>query len=538
MDVTPGRLNGMMQSSALMVTNYGANSAGTADAAAGIQLALNLARDLGGAQVVVPPGVYRIDTTLRIYNNTRLTLLAGAEFRRNVAGTLLINGDSGQAFGGYTGHSRIVIEGGLWNMRGTTAGLTASAMCISIGHATDVTIRDLEIRDLPGYHAIELNSTLHGRIIGCQFRGYVDPGGRDFSEAVQIDLAKSAAEFGGFGPYDHTPCEDISVTGCHFGASGTAGTTAWPRGVGSHSATITKWHRRIRVSDCSFENVLQYAISAYNWEDTVISGNTFVNCGSGVRIRTVILSDPEDTKDTTGASTGASQNMRNVVVSGNSFRGGLAYDEPIIALGETSGTILNLSITGNTIDGTTSGQHGIRMQYVSRAVVVGNVVANVNGTGISTEDGNNLLVNDNEVWTPASHGITFVNCSHSSAIGNQIRDPGNNGILIQGGNDLQIRSNYIKAPGRATNATWYAVRLSTSASAVSISGNKARPNGSGNEARHGLSVSGTCTLIQRYGNDWRGSQWTGAASPDGAAGIGVNIETGATENTSSADLST
>ncbi|MFE7017690.1 glycosyl hydrolase family 28-related protein, partial [Streptomyces sp. NPDC057651] len=306
MDISAGRLESMNQRSWLMVTNFGADSSGTVDASPGIQSALNTARDMGGAWVLIPPGVYMVGTTLRIYGNTRLTLMAGAELRRSVAGTMLINGDAGQAFGGYTGNSRIIIEGGLWNMRGTTPGLTAPAMCISIGHATDIVIRDLEIRDLPGYHGIELNSTTHGTISGCQFRGYVDPGGRDFSEAIQIDLAKSVGVFGGFGPYDHTPCEDILITGCHFGASGTAGTTAWPRGVGSHSATIGRWHRRIRIADNSFEGVLQYAVSAYNWEDVTVSGNTFVSCGSSVRIRVVILSDAEDTKDTNGNPTGAS----------------------------------------------------------------------------------------------------------------------------------------------------------------------------------------------------------------------------------------
>ena len=213
MDITAGRLESMNQRSAFQVTNYGADASGTVNANPGIQLALNAARDVGGAQVVVPPGVYLIGATLRIYNNTRLTLMAGAEFRRNVAGTMIINGDAGQSFGGYTGHSRIVIEGGLWNMRGTTSGLTASAMCISIGHATDIVIRDLEVRDVPGYHAVELNSTLHGVVENCRFRGFIDPGGRDFSGAVNIDLAKSVGVFGGFGPYDHTPCEDILVTG-------------------------------------------------------------------------------------------------------------------------------------------------------------------------------------------------------------------------------------------------------------------------------------------------------------------------------------
>ncbi|WP_319054782.1 right-handed parallel beta-helix repeat-containing protein [Streptomyces europaeiscabiei] len=526
MDITAGRLESMNQRSAFQVTNFGADSSGTVNADPGIQLALNAARDVGGAQVVVPPGVYLIGATLRIYTNTRLTLMAGAEFRRNVAATMILNGDAGQSFGGYTGHSRIVIEGGLWNMRGTTGGLTASAMCISIGHATDIVIRDLEVRDVPGFHAVELNSTQHGLVQNCQFRGYVDPGGRDFSEAVQIDLAKSSGVFGGFGPYDHTASQDILVSGCHFGASGTASTTAWPRGIGSHSATITKYQRRIRISDCAFEGILQYAVSAYNWEDVTIGNNTFVDCGSGVRCRSVILSDTEDTKLPDGTQTSASQVMRNVTINGNSFRGGLAYDEPIVVLGETTGTVLNVTISGNAIDGSTGGQAGIRIQEASRITVGDNVIANVNGTGISTEDCNNLVIANNVVWTPAAHGITLVDTTHSTVIGNQTRDTGNNGILVQAGNDIHLRNNYVKAPGRATTATYYGIRVSTATSSISLSGNKCRPNGSVPEAINALSITNTCTLVQRYGNDWRGSTWTGAALDD----------TSTTPNTTATDI--
>ena len=512
---TADRLNAMFQREVLIVTAYDdVDSTGGTDSSPGIQEALDDAFALGGAQVVVPPGVYKIGATLRIYTNTRLSLMQGAEFRRDVDDTMIINGDSGQNFGGYTGHSRIVIEGGLWNMRGTTAGLTNSAMCISIGHATDIVIRDLEVRDVPGYHAVELNSTLHGLISNCRFRGFIDPGGRDFSGAVNIDLAKSVGVFGGFGPYDHTPCEDILVTGCHFGASGTASTTAWPRGIESHSATITKYHRRIRISDNAFEGLLQYAVSAYSWEDVTIGNNTFVDCGSGVRCRSVIVADTEDTKLPDGTQTSASQVMRNITINGNSFRGGLAYDEPIVCLGETTGTVLNVTISGNAIDGSTGGQAGIRLQECSRITVGDNVVANVNGTGISTEDCNNLLIGNNVVWTPGAHGITLVDTTHSSVVGNQVRDSGNNGILVQGGNDLQLRNNYVKAPGRAANATYYGIRVSTSASSISFSGNKCRPNGSSPEAINALSITNTCTLVQRYGNDWRGSTWTGSALDD------------------------
>ncbi|MFM9675764.1 right-handed parallel beta-helix repeat-containing protein [Streptomyces brasiliscabiei] len=514
MDVTAGRLESMNQRSSFMVTNFGADSSGTANADPGIQLALNAARDIGGAQVIVPPGVYLIGATLRIYSNTRLTLMAGAEFRRNVAATMILNGDAGQSFGGYTGHSRITIEGGLWNMRGTTAGLTASAMCISIGHATDITIQDLEVRDLPGYHAIEMNSTTHGVIRNCKFRGYIDPGSRDFSEAVQIDLAKSVGVFGGFGPYDHTACEDILVTGCHFGASGTAGTTAWPRGVGSHSATITKYHRRIRVLGNSFEGLLQYAVSGYNWEDAAILGNTFVACGSGVRLRTVILSDTEDTKLPDGTQTSASQSMRNLSVVGNTFRGGLAYDEPIVALGETSGQILNLTIGSNSIDGSTGGQAGIRCQEVQRFAITGNAIANVDGTGISMETCLHGNITGNEVYAPGGHGLTAVSCQHLTLNANEAKFSDENGILVQDGNNIHLRNNYIKSPGRATNATYYGIRISTAASSISLSGNKTRPQGSGNEAINGLSITNTCTLIQRHGNDWRGAEFTGGALSD------------------------
>lgn len=526
MDITAERLESMNQRSWLMVTNYGADSSGAVNADAAIQLALNDARDRGGAWVLVPPGIYKIGATLRIYGNTRLTLMQGAEFRRNHGGTMILNGDPGQNFGGYTGYSNITIEGGLWNMQGTVAGMTSSAMCMSFGHCQNIMVRDVEIRNLPGYHAIEFNSTIHGRVQDSRFLGYIDPGGRDFSEAVQIDLAKSVGVFGGFGPYDHTPSEDIAITGCYFGASGTAGTTAWPRGIGSHSATITKYHRRIRISDCTFEGLLQFAISAYNWEDVTIVGNTFNACGSGVRVRSVILSDTEDTKLPDGTQTSASQVLRNVTITGNTFREGAGYDNAIIVQGETSGTVLNIAIVGNTIDGTSSGQAGVRLNQVSRCTVADNVIANVAGTGISTENQNNTVIGGNVVWTAGAHGITMATSSNSNILNNQIRDPANSGILVQGGSDIQIRSNFVDGANRVASSA-YGIRVSTTPTAIAVTGNKCRPGGSATAAVRGLSIS-SGTGIHRFGNDMRGT-WSGA----GANGID---DASTSPNTSATDI--
>jgi parallel beta-helix repeat protein len=527
MDITAGRLESMNQSTGLTVTNYGADPSGAVNSDAAIQLALNDARDRGGALVQVPPGIYLLGATLRIYGNTRLSLAQGAEFRRNHGGTMLLNGDAGQSFGGYTGYSNITIEGGLWNMRGTTPGMTSSAMCISIGHTSNVVVRDLEIRDLPGYHGVEFNSTIHGRVTDCLFRGYIDPGGRDFSEAVQIDLAKSSAEFGGFGPYDHTPSEDIAVTGCYFGASGTAGTTSWPRGVGSHAATITKYHRRIRISDNTFEGILQYAVSAYNWEDVTVTGNTFNSCGSSVRVRSVILTDTEDTKLPDGTQTSASQVMRNYTITGNTMREGTGYDAAIIVRGETSGTVLNVSIVGNTIDTTTAAQHGIQLVQVSRVTVGNNVIANVSGSGISTDSLNNTVLSGNTVWTPAQRGITIIASDNSSVVGNQVRDSGNEGILLQTSSYIQVRDNFVKGASKASNGASSGIRLSASQDAIVISGNTVRPNSANtNKTSYGLSIDNTCTNISRWGNDCRqlgGTNANGSISDTVATTVATDL---------------
>ncbi|MEU5361131.1 right-handed parallel beta-helix repeat-containing protein [Streptomyces albidoflavus] len=515
MDITAGRLEAMNQTAYLTVTNYGADPSGTVNAHTEIQAALNDARDRGGAQVLVPPGVYLIGATLRIYQNTRLTLMHGAEFRRNFGGRMLVNGDAGQDLGGYTGHGNIVIEGGLWNMRGTNPGMTSSAMCMSIGHAQDVLVQEVDIIDVPGYHAIELNSTFHGVIRNCRFRGFIDPGGRDISEAVQLDLSKNVAGFGAFGPYDNTPCEDVLITGCFFGASGTPGTTAWPRGIGSHTTTRGRWHRHIRISDNSFVDLLQFAISAYNYEDVTINGNTFVGCGSGVRLRVIITSDPGDTAGPDGVPTGLSQNMRNITITGNSFRQGGSYGQVIVAQGEATGTILNLAITGNTIDGTSGTQTGIRLNYVSRATVVGNVIANTNGTSISTEQQNNTVIADNVVWGSNAHGITMVDSQNSNILNNQVRDPANNGILVQTSTDVQIRNNFVDGPNRVNvpGTSAYGIRISDTNSNIAVTGNKCRPGSSTVKALNGLSMTSSVSFATRYGNDMRGT-WTGAGIAD------------------------
>lgn len=487
---------------------YGALGDGTGNDAPFINQALTAAYAAGGGWVIVPSGVYMIGEILRIRRNTRLTLMPGAEFRRNYAGTMLLNGDSDQAFGGYTGHGNILVEGGLWNMRGTTSGLTGSAMCISIGHAKNVTIRDLEVRDVSGYHGIELNSTDGALVDNCRFVGYVDPGGRDFSEAIQLDLSKSSGVFGGFGPYDNVPTKDIEIRSCYFGASGTAGTTAWPRGIGSHSSTVDRWHKRTRIIGNTFEGLIQYPIVAYNWDDTVIDGNTISGCGAGIRARSIISADAADSTDADGVVTNESQVMRNLVISNNTIRSTGSVDDAILLYGEETGRIHDVAITGNVIDTVGGGENGIRLFHVEQYTVSGNTIREPGGTAISQEQVYGGTVSGNRIYQPGGSGISCDTGQGVTLVGNTMRNAGTNGIHLLGGSDIQVLHNFIKGSSRSAAGN-YGMRVSTSLDGLLVVGNRVRKYGSGNEAAWGLSITSTCTNVRRYGNDLADSGTSG-----------------------------
>jgi hypothetical protein len=486
---------------------YGALGNGTGNDAPAINEALAAAYAAGGGWVIVPSGTYMIGEILRIYGNTRLTLLPGAEFRRNYAGTMILNGDAEQNLAGYAGHGNILIEGGLWNMRGTTSGLTGSAMCISIGHAQNVTIRDLEVRDTPGYHGIELNSTKNGLVDNCKFRGYIDPGGRTFSEAVQVDLAKAASVFGGFGPYDNTACEDITVRGCYIGASGTAGTVAWPRGVGSHAATIDRWHKRIRVLGNTVEGGAQYAVGAYAWQDCLIQGNTIAGQGAGVRLWTNDTTDANATTNASGVQTSASQETRGGAVVGNTFRSLTGYDDAILVRGEATGKLTGVTVADNVVDTVSSSGAGVRLEYAEQVTVTGNLIRAVGGTGISMVNAVGGAVTGNRIYQPGGSGIAAAPATGMQITGNSIREPSSHGVHLQGGSDVQVVSNYIKGASRTAGS--FGIRITTSADGILLTGNKIRTLGSGADAAYGVSITNTCTNIRRYGNDLTGSGTTG-----------------------------
>ncbi|QDQ14316.1 right-handed parallel beta-helix repeat-containing protein [Streptomyces spectabilis] len=488
-------IGGMMN-----VRAFGATGSGTIDDAPFIQAALNFAKNFGG-WVVLPPGIYNCATLpLRIYGGTRLTLLPGATLRRGGTNTFLLNGDAAQNLGGYNGHGNIVIEGGLWDMR-STANPTDPDMCISIGHARNVIIRDLEIRDVGGYHGIELNSTKHALISNCLFRGYTDTGGRDFSEAIQLDGAFRPSVFGGFGPYDGTPCEDITVRDCYTGPSGTTGTVAWPAGVGSHSAAAGLYHKRIRVEANTFEGGAQYAVKPYIWENSTVIGNTIKSMGSGIWARTLDSSKVADRTTMGGTDTKASQSGTGLVIANNTFRDIGAFNHAIFVEGETTGRWYGVTISGNTVSGAGGNNGGLRLVYLEGFTATGNALSSIGGTGMSTANCSDGVLSTNRMFNCGGSFFTSDTGARLSVMDNNAGNCGSHGFWAWDNTDLRMSGNYIRGAGRS-DATAQGIRLSTGGDRIAVTNNTYRKWGSGTEAASPYTCTSTVTNVRRWGNDW------------------------------------
>ncbi|MFZ3595026.1 right-handed parallel beta-helix repeat-containing protein [Streptomyces sp. BH104] len=501
--------NGLYVSSRGVWTPQDFGPTGTTDDAPVIQAALRAAYDAGGGQVYIPAGVYLLASLpLRIYARTRLTLAPGAILRRAANGTILTNGDANQVMPGYSGHGNIIIEGGQWDCQ--AASYPTNAMCLSFGHATNLLIRDTTIKDVAGYHGIEINAVKTCVISNVHGRGYKDTGGRDFSEFIQPDLAKGVAYFGAFGPYDDTPVLDLLVTGCTTGPSGTSGTTAWPRGVGSHSASPDRPHRDIRITDCRFEGCSQWAIGAYTWEAVSISKVQIRDCAGGIWIRTLNSATTSHRTPAGGSSptiTG-SQPLAGFAIDDVLMTGGGAYGAALEINGEDTGFVQDLNVGRLVARNVT--EQAVRMLSVED-YRLHSVIAHTTGeTAISTLGTRRGHIDDCHVNGSGGAGITVDSRSTAAATATDVTvarcsvtGSAANGVHVYAGVDIVIDNCELYA------LTGYGVQVSTNTDRVTVRNTRTRAT-----TLTPINFTSTVTNAVRSGNssDAPGSTTTGTAA--------------------------
>lgn len=439
-----GTVTGSFRTAEVLPQWWGARGDGEHDDAPAFNAALRVTLVAGSVAIRVPRGHYRIAGRLRIYRNTHLRFDPDAVLVRGWDAGFFINGDEGASHPGYSGHGSIVIDGG--TLEGNVAEFPSAYVAMTFGHCEDVTIRNLTIRDVIWGHAVEVNASRNVTFSNCRFLGYrdADDGSRYFSEAIQLDLPTKLG-FPAFGPWDGTPCRDITVENCLFGPSGTDDTTSWPCGIGSHGTVHDVWSSGIRIVGNTFDQSTWYAIRPFKWNDLVITGNQLIGCAGGITHSTP-APNTESTKDADGVQHGTPQGSARVVIAHNIITG-TTTSASISAYGRAEAGPENTLIHGNQITDTTT--TAIHATWCRGLRVADNVVDGADH-GVDIADSTGVVVSDNTIVGAAGHGVHGSSLEEFTVDGNWIAEPGesadaSDGIALLGCTSGTVRGNAVRA---------------------------------------------------------------------------------------------
>ncbi|CAG7652327.1 right-handed parallel beta-helix repeat-containing protein [Paenibacillus allorhizosphaerae] len=480
----------------LSVKDYGAKGDGAADDTKAFQDVLDQALTGASPAVYVPKGVYRLTKMLRIYRNTKLMLHHDAVMLRCHNDSFLLNGASGAAYDAYGGHGNITIEGGIWD--GNIIQYPDAYVGFNFGHAANIAIRDLTIKDVVWAHAIEINASRDVSVEHCRFLGYknADDGSRFFSEAIQIDVPTKLS-FAGFGKYDGTPCRNITVRDCYFGASGTAGTTAWACGVGTHGAIHDVWSSNIKILGNTFENLTYWAIRLFKWNDCLVEGNTMLQCGGGVLVSTP-SPNSESTKDKDGNQRTTPQAGKGIRIVDNVITGASVYGG-IGSYGDKAAPVADLYITGNIVYETGTEKHAITASWCRSAVIERNIVYSAR-RGVHLENTSDSQVSGNRLESIVVNGIESSKCTGVTIDSNVVRNSGFYGILVSETTGFSVHRNIIDSASQSEHNRYDGIIVSTRNSRGSIHSNTVRKAAAGKQNRYGLQISASSEHIDTSQN--------------------------------------
>jgi len=246
-----------------------------------------------GGTIVIKKGEYLITNPIYIASNTTVILEDGVVIKKSYkTGTTklkpslsmfqLINPAYAKVanhYSGYTGEHDITIIG-----KGTAImdiDYVERGIAVVIGHNTNVTIKNIQFKNMNAGHFIEMDASDNTLIEGCTFENAKE-WHAGFKEAINVDTPDLVTK--GFNniwsSHDKTPNKNVHITKCIF--------KNLESGIGTHGVSKTQnpdtglydvnmWHSNIVVDYCKFINISRTCLRVYAWKDMIIENNEFSN---------------------------------------------------------------------------------------------------------------------------------------------------------------------------------------------------------------------------------------------------------------------
>lgn len=314
----------------------------TADAYTVIENALKEAKNNATENLIyriyVPSRTYTLSSCLHIYSNAQLYLNADTTLKKGFeSGNMIKAGVKSEYTSAYSGYENIVIDGGIWD-----ADYVSKACGMRFAHCTNLTISNLTITNIIDSHHMEVAAVDGLYITNCTFSNLKRTDTSSTNEALQIDIIHEYEHFPDYYYYDDTPCKNVYVSGCTF--------TDLYSGVGTRSGVTGSYFDNINITNNTFNNITERAVTCFNYINSNISNNTIYNATAGIIFEYLPMSSISSRMFTANGTQGDIIQKASSKISGN-----------IITVNQltTSGQCCGIYAYGGVIDSSEATKYGV-----------------------------------------------------------------------------------------------------------------------------------------------------------------------------------
>lgn len=502
------------------------------DATAAIQKALDKAGKKGTAKrrakVYIPAGTYYISNTLTVYSNTYLQCDKNTKIIKKVKkGKRMLYMLSStkykvKAKKGYNNLKNVTVDGGIWDARFIKFNKVSGGSVFFFAHADNINVTNLTLRNNYGTHLLEIGGVSNMTVSNSKFYGFKRSSDGDDKEAIQIDVCHNYEILPMGGPYDDTPCKNITIENNEV--------YNYPRAVGSHTYIKGIYPDNIVIRNNNFHDLSNNAVYAYNYKNLIVTGNTFTNVEAAVVFKTLAVEAKQTARNRNkGVKAmplpGRNFNLNitdNVIKTTNKPVASDTTQFGIFVFGTPELPISGCTVSGNTINSASSGMY---FRYVNDSTVSNNKTYRLNNTkygkfvvdaykfltcsnctisgniadnssGNMYENGlafrekcKDIVVDSNCIIRAEKHGVGVYG---STAVikGNDISGAGQHGIAIVDGSGASISGNTI------SGGSFNGITVTDSSNASSIDNNRIIGNGA-----TGLSIQNKSATGRVIGNE-------------------------------------